>query len=50
VLAQVDDFIEQARNAGPARRFDLDSAPNADDRLVVAAPAPTIVAERSTPD
>lgn len=37
VLAQVDDFIDQARNGGPARRLDLGIAGNAIDQLAVDA-------------
>lgn len=45
VLAQVDDFIDQARNGGPTRRLNLGIAANAIDQLAVDALRPMRAAD-----
>lgn len=45
VLAQVDEFIDQARNGGPARRLNLGIAANAIDQLAVDALRPMRAAD-----
>ncbi len=45
VLAQVEEFIDQARNGGPARRLTLGIAANAIDQLAVDALRPMRAAD-----
>ena len=50
LLAQVDEFINQARNGATAHRLNLAIADSALDQLAVAAPVGTIVGESPISD
>jgi DNA-binding transcriptional LysR family regulator len=45
VLAQVDEFVDRARNGGPTRRLDLGIAANAIDQLAIDALRPMRAAD-----